>query len=226
MSRLFLPLDFRAEPLLLLLQLRRESRAQFLRLEHLTNLDLGLVERGALEPFDGFFLRVHLPQPEAGDQLLGLGERAVNHDPIAGGKPDSRTLGARMESLGCEHHAGFHQLFVELPHIRQDFLVRQNAGLAVFVGFDQHHESHRKSPSICSTSPQRRQRSGKPGMSILWVPLGPVYLAPSEGLGTNEVNNYRLAIIAARGGLMPSATSWPTRLSRISADNSSTVCSS
>src|SRR2546425_9391172 len=32
-----------------------------------------------LDPLDGFLLRVHLPQPEPGDQLFRLGERAVDH---------------------------------------------------------------------------------------------------------------------------------------------------
>jgi hypothetical protein len=39
-------------------------------LEYLANLDLSLRVRrvgAALQPFDGFFLRLHLPQPEAGD---------------------------------------------------------------------------------------------------------------------------------------------------------------
>ena len=49
------------------------------RLEDLTDLHLGAaVERRPLEPLDGLFLRLHLPEPEAGDQLLGLGEGAVD----------------------------------------------------------------------------------------------------------------------------------------------------
>src|SRR2546425_12648823 len=48
------------------------------RLEHLPDLHLGAaVERRALQPLDRLFLRFALPEPEAGDQLLRLGEGPV-----------------------------------------------------------------------------------------------------------------------------------------------------
>src|SRR5262249_37270122 len=66
------------QALLLPPEFGRERGAEVLRLEHLANLDLGaVVERGALEPLDRLFLRLHLPQPEARDQLLRLGEGPV-----------------------------------------------------------------------------------------------------------------------------------------------------
>src|SRR5438309_7508345 len=79
----FLPLlGLRAQALLLFPELGRELGSEVFRLEHLANLDLGLAREGirtALDPFDRLFLRLHLPQPEAGDQLLRLGERPVDH---------------------------------------------------------------------------------------------------------------------------------------------------
>src|SRR5204862_299917 len=69
-----------AQALFLLAQFRRELGAEVLGLEHLANLDLGLAARhrvgAALDPLDRLFLRLHLPEPEAGDQFLRLGERA------------------------------------------------------------------------------------------------------------------------------------------------------
>src|SRR5262249_22950303 len=59
---------------LLLAQLRSGS-AEVLGLEELADLDLrAAVEGGPLEPLDRLFLRLALPQPESGDQLLRLGE--------------------------------------------------------------------------------------------------------------------------------------------------------
>jgi hypothetical protein len=82
----------RADAFLRLSELARERRTAFLRLEHLANLNLGLRARGvgaALHPFDSFFLRLHLSQPEAGDQFLHLGERAVNYGPVRSGELDA-----------------------------------------------------------------------------------------------------------------------------------------
>src|SRR5437667_77115 len=49
-------------------ELGSQLRPEVVRLEHLANLDLGPpAERGALEPLDRLLLRLHLPEPEAGD---------------------------------------------------------------------------------------------------------------------------------------------------------------
>src|SRR6266478_3629589 len=67
-----------AELLLLLHELAgRVAGSEVRRLEHLPDLDLGVLEGGALQPFDRLILGLHLPQPEPGDELLGLGEGAV-----------------------------------------------------------------------------------------------------------------------------------------------------
>src|SRR6266487_1781155 len=77
-----LPGDLRAQALLLLLQLRGELGAEVLGLEDLADLDVAVLREGvgaALDPRDRLLLRLYLPEPEAGDQLLRLGERAVDH---------------------------------------------------------------------------------------------------------------------------------------------------
>src|SRR5437667_1045762 len=75
--------DLRPQALLLLPELGSELGAEVRRLEHLTDLDLGLCARhrirAALYPFDRLLLLLHLDQPKAGDQLLGLGEGTVDH---------------------------------------------------------------------------------------------------------------------------------------------------
>src|SRR5919106_4365994 len=76
-------LGLRAQALLLLSELGRELGAEVLRFEHLADLNLGLLSGhrigAALDPLDGLFPGLALPQPETGDQLLRLGERAVDH---------------------------------------------------------------------------------------------------------------------------------------------------
>src|SRR2546426_5894103 len=152
------------QSLLLLLELRLERITEVVRLEHLANLYFTFLERGPLQPLDGLVQRLHLPQPEARDQLLRLGEGPVDHRPLAPGEPDARALGARLQPLPSEHHARFLQLDVELPHFRQDLFVGEDPGLRVLVGLDQHHESHRRLllvlGSTYTTSDGRRDRQG------------------------------------------------------------------
>src|SRR5690606_20914207 len=83
--------QLRAQPVLLLAELRRERLAEVVRLEARADLDLGIHAHGigaALDPLDRLVHRPHLPQPEAGDQLLGLRERPVDHLALAAGEPD------------------------------------------------------------------------------------------------------------------------------------------
>ena len=83
--------------------LGRELGAEVLGLEHLADLDLRVLQHrvgAALDPLDRLVLRAHLPQPEAGDQLLGLGERAVDHGALvarehAPARPSSSGAGPR-----------------------------------------------------------------------------------------------------------------------------------
>src|SRR6266480_1908714 len=136
----------RAQALLLLPQLGRELGAEVLRLEHLADLDLGILPHrigAALDPFDRLFLRLHLPYPETRDQLLGLGEGPVDDGALRTREPDARALRARVEPFAREHHAGLRQLLVELPHRGEELLVGHHARLGVLAGLDHDHESHR-----------------------------------------------------------------------------------
>src|SRR5947199_804189 len=89
----------RAQALLCLPELGSERGTEVRRLEHLTNLDLDICASGigaALDPIDRLFLRLHLNQPEAGDQLLRLGEGPVDHGALPSRELDARALRARM----------------------------------------------------------------------------------------------------------------------------------
>src|SRR5262245_8398156 len=110
-----------AEPLLLFPLLGREDLGREVRsLEHLANLDLGLATRvglgATLDPFDRLFPRLHLDHPEAGDQLLRLGEGPVGDGALPPGKPDARALRARLEPLAREQDAGLRHRLVVSPH--------------------------------------------------------------------------------------------------------------
>src|SRR5216684_338199 len=91
-SKLFLSRHQLALPRLLLPQLRRQLRPEIFRFEHLPNLNLRLARhriRAALDPLDRLFHRPYLPQPESGNQLLGLSERAIDHAPLRSREPDT-----------------------------------------------------------------------------------------------------------------------------------------
>src|SRR5439155_6115066 len=100
----------RAQPLLLLSELRLERGTEVVRLEHLANLHVAFLVRRPFQPFDRLVQRFHLPQPETGDQLLRLGERPVDHRALAAREPDASAFGARLEPLAGEQHAGLLQL--------------------------------------------------------------------------------------------------------------------
>ena len=62
------------------------------------------------------------------------------------GEPDAGALRAGLQPLAREHHAGLHQLLVELAHLGEQLLARQDARLGLLGGLDDHHEPHRNSP--------------------------------------------------------------------------------
>src|SRR5712692_7356512 len=81
----------RAHALFLLPELGAKRGTEVLGLEHLANLDLGAVPEGRpLDPLDRLFLRLHLPQPEAGDELLRFGEGPVSHGALPAGELHAR----------------------------------------------------------------------------------------------------------------------------------------
>src|SRR5262249_13606864 len=79
--------DLLAKPRFLLSQLRREFLAEVIVLEEWTDLQLGpAVERCLLQPFHSLVHRLHLPDPEPGDELFRFGERPIDHRAILSGE--------------------------------------------------------------------------------------------------------------------------------------------
>src|SRR5688572_17215439 len=104
------------------------------RLEDLADLDLPLVAgrvRHPLHPLDRLFLRFYLDEPEAGDQFLRLGERAVDDRALVPGKLHAGALRARMQPLAGQHDTRLRQLLVEPPHLGEQLLARHDPGLGV-----------------------------------------------------------------------------------------------
>src|SRR4029079_7439129 len=96
-----------AQSLVPLAQLGRHALAELVELEDGPDLDLGAaVERGLLEPLHGFVDRLHLPDPVAGDQLLGLGERSIDDGALLAGEADALAALRRLQTLGGKEHTG------------------------------------------------------------------------------------------------------------------------
>src|SRR5947209_1594831 len=87
----------------------RLAAPEILELEELPHLDLALssVDRRigkAPRPLQRLFARLHLDDGVAGDQLLGLGERAVDDGALRSRVLDAPALGARLQPGGVEQH--------------------------------------------------------------------------------------------------------------------------
>src|SRR4029078_7090519 len=90
--------------------LGREFGAEILGFEDLPDLELGILARvrarALLRPRDRLVERLALPHPEARDQLLGLGERAVHRRALAvPGEVDARAFRAGLQPFARLHHA-------------------------------------------------------------------------------------------------------------------------
>src|SRR5262249_26966810 len=137
--------DLGAQAFFLLAQFRRELGAEIVRFEDLADLDFGLFVvriRAALEPLDRFLARTNLPEPEAGDQLLGLGKRAVDDGALVSRETYPHALRAGMKAFSCKHDAGLHEFLVVLAHRGEQFLAWHLAGFRGLAGFHYHHELH------------------------------------------------------------------------------------
>src|SRR3712207_3551072 len=146
---LLVRLDLRAEAVLLLAQLGGELLAEVLGLEDRAQLEEGLAlhrVRAALGPLDGLLHRPDLPQPEPGDELLGLGERAVDGAAVAAGEAHAGALGARRQPLAGQHAARLDELLVVVAHGLEQVGRRHLAGFALGGGLDQDHDAHRVPP--------------------------------------------------------------------------------
>src|SRR5262249_26942066 len=126
---------------------RGVARSETARLEDGWDLDHALLPRHRIgtapDPLDRFFHRLHLPQPIAGDQLLGLGEGAVNDLPLAARELDALPLRARVQSLTREHDAGLHELLIVVAHVGEELLAREDALFGSLGRLDDNHDSHR-----------------------------------------------------------------------------------
>src|SRR5436190_22160149 len=79
--------DLLADAVFLLAEFGGEFGAEVFGFEDGADFDFGsAVEGSAFQPFQGFVHRSHLPEPEAGDQLFGVGEGAVGDGGLASGK--------------------------------------------------------------------------------------------------------------------------------------------
>src|SRR5262249_7491020 len=82
-------------------QLGCELGAKIFRLEQLANFDFCFCSRGrvgtALHQIDGLLLRLHLPDPEASPEFLGLTKRPVSHTAFAPCTLNAHALASRGE---------------------------------------------------------------------------------------------------------------------------------
>src|SRR5947209_5025934 len=140
----------------------RVALAKVLHLEELADLDLAIALmrfRAAFHPLDRLGLVLHLDDPVARDQLLGLGERPVDDAALVAGEADARALRARLEAGAVEHDAGPDHLLVEFCHRAEQLLRRHLAGLGILARLDDHHETHRILPLVCVVSLTKTQGS-------------------------------------------------------------------
>src|SRR5215472_13723938 len=89
-----------AEVFFLLNFLVAEGDCEVFGLEDLANLYVGLAYVGtALDPLDGLFERLDLPEPEAGDEFLAFGEGAVGDGALLAGEVDAGTFGGGVKTV-------------------------------------------------------------------------------------------------------------------------------
>jgi hypothetical protein len=91
-----------AEVFFLLNFLVVESGCEVFGLEDLANLYVGVAyveNRTALDPLDGLFERLDLPEPEAGDEFLAFGEGAVGDGAVLAGEVDASAFGGGVKTV-------------------------------------------------------------------------------------------------------------------------------
>ena len=100
---------------------------------HLKDLaDFDFVVGGAavgatLDPLDGLFEGLDLQDREAGDELLGLGEGAVDDGTRLAGEFDACAFGTGMEAIEEEQDASLDELFVVLAHLGHEPWIGEGA---------------------------------------------------------------------------------------------------
>src|SRR6516164_4465957 len=145
LGRLILPDPLR-ELLLFGAQLGRELVAEVRGFEERAQFQHGFLAgrvRAALRPLERFLHRLHLPDPEPGDQLLGLGERTVHDRALLPRELDPRARRAGLEPVAREHDARLHQLLVVARHLAEHLLARHDPRLGILARLHDHHDPHR-----------------------------------------------------------------------------------
>src|SRR5688572_26229312 len=98
-----------------------EALAEIRRLVVRTNLEIRFLAghrvRALLRPLDRLFDRLHFPDPEARDKLLGLGERAVNDGPLRAVEANALAVLAGFQAVAALHDARLDELFVIPAHL-------------------------------------------------------------------------------------------------------------
>ena len=97
----------------------------------------------ALDPFDRFFLRLHLPEPEAGDQFLGFGEGPVDRPCACRPRNFTRApleLGCRPSPASMMPALTSSSLY--LPMAVSSFSLGMMPASESLAGLDDDHESH------------------------------------------------------------------------------------
>ena len=82
-----------------------QDGCEVFHLKDLANFDFvvtGAAVGGTLDPLDGLFEGLDPPEPEAGDELLGFGEGAVDDGTRLAGEFDACAFGAGMEAVEGE----------------------------------------------------------------------------------------------------------------------------
>src|SRR5262245_16665220 len=99
-------------------------------------------QQEASRQLDGLFLRLHLHDRVAADQLLRLGEGPVGHGHLPAREPQQRALRAGGQAAHPDQHAGSGHLLGELADGGHEPRVRRGARLVVPSGPGDQHESH------------------------------------------------------------------------------------
>ena len=141
----------RPQPLLLLAQLGRELLAEIVGLEDLPDLDLGAsVEGRALEPLQGLVHRLDLPDPEAGDQLLRLGEGPVDDRPLLAREADPLALRLGASPSPASMTPALTSSSLKLPIAASSSCARHDPRLGLLGRLHDHHDSHRNLSCLVS----------------------------------------------------------------------------
>src|SRR5215467_7232734 len=121
-----------------------EGRCEVFWLQDLADLYVGFAFVGvgaSLDPLDGLFERLNLPEPEAGDEFLAFGEGAVNDGAVLAGEVDAGAFGRGVKTVVAYQNSGFQELVVEFVHFGHELGIG-GCAFGVFRGFDDDHKSH------------------------------------------------------------------------------------